>query len=165
MNYQIRAILRYLFVVLFGVFLHFAYDFSGNNFLVGLFSTVNESIWEHLKLIFYPMLVLTLYDALSTPYDGLQFIIPRTKGTLFGMLFMIVAYYTITGIIGKDIAWFNIVLYLLSILFAFCIQAKSQNKRSFLSIRTAIHIWVLFIVLFTIVTFAPPAFGIFIPPT
>ena len=41
-----------ILVLISGVLLHFAYEWSGNNPLVGAFSAVNESTWEHLKLIF-----------------------------------------------------------------------------------------------------------------
>jgi len=45
-------------IILFisGVLLHYAYDISNNNFFVGLFSPINESVFEHLKLSFYPVL-------------------------------------------------------------------------------------------------------------
>ncbi|MDD4795401.1 MAG: DUF6512 family protein [Bacilli bacterium] len=45
-------------IILFitGFFLHYAYDISNNNFLVGLFTPINESVFEHLKLAFYPIL-------------------------------------------------------------------------------------------------------------
>jgi hypothetical protein len=49
---------------LLGTLLHFAYDFSGQNFVVGLFSAINESTWEHLKLLFMPFL-LTLVVKIS----------------------------------------------------------------------------------------------------
>ncbi|MDD4187665.1 MAG: DUF6512 family protein [Bacilli bacterium] len=46
-------------IILFisGFLLHYAYDISNNNFLVGLFSPINESVFEHLKLSFYPTLI------------------------------------------------------------------------------------------------------------
>lgn len=39
---------------------HFAYEFLGENKIVGLFAPINESVWEHLKLTFYPMVVFML---------------------------------------------------------------------------------------------------------
>lgn len=37
--------------------LHFVYDWSGEATIVGLFTPVNESVWEHLKLLFWPLFV------------------------------------------------------------------------------------------------------------
>ena len=35
-----------------GTLLHFVFDWSGGNVAAALFSAVNESIWEHMKLLF-----------------------------------------------------------------------------------------------------------------
>ena len=40
---------RFIFISVLGVLLHFTYEWSGDNAVVGLFSAVNESTWEHLK--------------------------------------------------------------------------------------------------------------------
>ena len=42
---------RFIFISVLGVLLHFTYEWSGDNAVVGLFSAVNESTWEHLKLL------------------------------------------------------------------------------------------------------------------
>lgn len=165
MHFPTKSIIRYLFVVLLGIFLHFAYQLSGENLIVGLFATVNESIWEHLKLVFYPMLVLTLWDLFTTQSNDSQFLVSRTKGTLAGIVFVIVVYYTVTGIIGTNIDWINITVYLLAMAFVFWTERKSQSKHSRLTIRAVALIWLLFIILFTTFTLTPPTLGIFIPPT
>lgn len=46
---------RFIFISVLGVLLHFTYEWSGDNAVVGLFSAVNESTWEHLKLLFFPV--------------------------------------------------------------------------------------------------------------
>ena len=38
---------------------HFAYDWSGKSLPVGAFCAVNESTWEHMKLLFFPVLLFT----------------------------------------------------------------------------------------------------------
>ena len=50
-------IISTIFVIIFGTLLHFTYNWSNNNSLIGAFSAVNESTWEHLKLLFFPMLI------------------------------------------------------------------------------------------------------------
>ena len=37
-----------------GVLFHFMYEWTGENAIAGLFFPINESTWEHLKLIFFP---------------------------------------------------------------------------------------------------------------
>ena len=50
-----------IIVSILGTLLHFAYDWSGQNTLVGLFTPVNESTWEHMKLIFFPTLIVNIF--------------------------------------------------------------------------------------------------------
>ena len=46
-----------IFSIILGILLHFAFEWSGNNLFIATFSAVNESTWEHLKLVFFPMLI------------------------------------------------------------------------------------------------------------
>ncbi|MFC1909180.1 DUF6512 family protein, partial [Chloroflexota bacterium] len=46
-----------LFVFLLGALLHFLFEWSGESRVVGLFASVNESVWEHFKQGFWPMCI------------------------------------------------------------------------------------------------------------
>lgn len=46
-------------IILGGVLLHFCFDWSGRRRLLAVFAPVNESVWEHLKMAYWPLLVLT----------------------------------------------------------------------------------------------------------
>lgn len=163
MNLRNNGIIRYLFVVLLGTFLHFAYELSGENPIVGLFALVNESVWEHLKLIFFPMLVLTLWDLFTNYRGNLNFLPSRTIGILSGMAFTVVAFYTVNGVIGTIIGWVNILIYLVAVAIAFWIEKKIYAKCRGLSVTWAIVVLIIFIVLFIVFTIAPPTLGIFVP--
>lgn len=164
MNHRTRNFIRYLFVVLLGVFLHLAYELSGENPIVGLFAVVNESVWEHLKLIFFPMLVLTLWDMFTNQRNNLCFLPARTLGTLAGMAFVVIVYYTVTGILGFQTAFLNILIYLLGVLVVFWVEKKLCHRCNTISVKVAIVLWILFIILFIVFTIAPLALGIFTPP-
>ncbi len=165
MTNRTRIFLRYLFVVLLGIFLHFAYELSGENPIVGLFALVNESVWEHLKLLFFPMILLTIWDAVITQRNNLCFLPTRTIGILSGLIFIVVVFYTVTGIIGMNIAFVNILIFLLGVAFAFWVEKKQSCKCLRLSVTLAIGILILFVILFIIFTIAPPTLGLFIPIT
>ena len=49
------------FVLITGTLSHFIYEWSGNNFIVGFFFPVNESTWEHMKLVFFPMFLFSIF--------------------------------------------------------------------------------------------------------
>ena len=51
----IFEIISSIFIMILGTLLHFTFKWSNNNVLVGTFSAINESTWEHLKLIFFPI--------------------------------------------------------------------------------------------------------------
>ena len=44
-------------VCLASIPLHFVYEWTGENTLAGIFTPINESIWEHLKLVYWPLLL------------------------------------------------------------------------------------------------------------
>ena len=43
--------------IVIGTLLHFLYQWTGENCVIAAFSAVNESVWEHLKMLFFPMLL------------------------------------------------------------------------------------------------------------
>ncbi len=164
MSQRTRCLLRYLFVVVLGSALHFVYELSGENLIVGLFAPVNESVWEHLKLIFFPMLILTLWDVGTNRGDCATFLPARTTGILLGMTFIVVTFYTITGILGTNIDWINILIYFLAVAFAFWTEMRLYRTCECPNNTISILILIIFVILFVVFTLAPPAIGIFIPP-
>ena len=52
MNIKKWQIFASIFCLILGTILHFTYEWFNYNVIVGLFSTINESVWEHLKLLF-----------------------------------------------------------------------------------------------------------------
>lgn len=47
-----------IFAALLGALFHNMYQWTGKNVFVGLFFPMNESMWEHLKLAFYPLIIV-----------------------------------------------------------------------------------------------------------
>ena len=47
-------IIGYLFTAAAGTLFHFVYDWTGQGAVAALFFPVNESTWEHMKLVFFP---------------------------------------------------------------------------------------------------------------
>ena len=56
-----------IFTWILGTILHFLYEWSGDNKIIASFSAVNESTWEHLKLVFFPMLITTIVILMLHP--------------------------------------------------------------------------------------------------
>ena len=46
-----------------GTLLHFLYDWTNESILIAPFSGVNESTWEHMKLLFFPLFLFALIQS------------------------------------------------------------------------------------------------------
>ncbi len=160
MSDKLKIILRYLFVAGLGTLLHFTYEWSGNNPVVGLFSATNESVWEHLKLIYFPMLVLTLWDLLTTKVED-GFLLKRIISILVGMIFTVVVFYTVLGITGEIIDWFNIGTYLVAMALVLFFDKRLNVEVTPYSRYTAIAIFAFILVAFFTFTFKSPEVGLF----
>ena len=52
----------FIISVVLGTLLHFAFEYSRGNTVIGAFTPVNESIWEHLKLILLPSIIVAFIE-------------------------------------------------------------------------------------------------------
>lgn len=97
------TIIGILFVLISGSLAHFFYEWSGHNPIVGLFTPVNESIWEHMKLLFSPMLAYSLFMVFKLKADYPCIRSALCFGILAGTLCIPILFYTYTALLGKDI--------------------------------------------------------------
>ena len=113
-----------------GTLLHFLYDWSGQHPVVGAFSAVNESIWEHMKLLFFPMLVFSLIEYSRIGKDYPNFWCVKLIGTLMGLTAIPVLYYTYTGALGVTADWFNIAIFFIAAAAVYWLETRLlQNSR------------------------------------
>lgn len=88
-----------------GAFMHYFYSLSGKNILVGLISPVNESVWEHLKLIFLPMVLwwgaYYIIRGKKLSIDSNRWFTAGLISLMVSMIGIIFLYYFYTGAFGK----------------------------------------------------------------
>ncbi len=157
-------ILCTIIIIVLGVLFHFTYELSNKNILVGLFTPVNESIWEHLKLIYFPMIITTIIGYFYYGKDYENYIGSKTLGILGAMIFTVIGYYTYSGILGQNIDWINISLFFISVIFGQFIVLKNLNNKKNIKLQNAIIILIIFLLMFIIFTFTPPKIGLFKNP-
>lgn len=156
----------FLFTSIFGTFLHFLYDLSGYSDIAALFSAVNESIWEHMKLIYYPMLLFALVQYHFWGKDLKRFWCVKLVGILIGLILIPVIYYTYTGILGTSADWFNIAIFFIAAAAAYWSETLLFQREH----ACRLHPWMAFLmicllgVVFTILTFLPPHIPFFQDP-
>ena len=152
-----------IFTIVFGALLHFVYDWSGSNSIVGLFSPINESVWEHMKLLFYPMSLWLIGGYFKFGKSNQNYICAALIGLVSGLILIPVLFYTYTFIAAKTILAIDISIFIISIIISFLIMGyilKNYNLRC-LSTKAGILLWELIFVLFVIFTIFPPDLPLF----
>lgn len=160
-NYQIISA---IFVCILGTLLHFTYQLSGENQLVASFSAINESVWEHLKLLFFPMLLSTIIGYFCIGKNTNNFLCGKTLGIITSMLFIVIFFYTYTGIIGKSIVFVDIASFFVAVILGEYIAYKLITKKFKCNNMIGIGILVILLVCFIVFTYFPPNLGIFKEP-
>ena len=118
-----------LFVVLIaGNLLHFVYGWSGGSPTAAVFAAVNESTWEHMKLLAMPWI---LWSLLEVPALGGQLLMPRALGMLTGLAAIPLLFYTYRGVTGQVNHMVNIAIFQLAVLLAFWVTRKLVQKGRF----------------------------------
>ncbi len=147
-----------------GTLLHFLYDWSGENQIAGLFSAVNESIWEHMKLIYFPMLLFALIQRKYAD-DG-NFWCAKLAGMLTALILIPVLYYTYTGTLGISVDWFNIAIFFLAAGAAYYLETKLFQRMILCHVKVCVALGILLLMglLFVIFTFYPPRIPLFADP-
>ena len=156
----------FLFVVIFGSLFHFVYQWSGNNRIVGLFTPVNESTWEHLKLLLAPMVLFSIVEYFAIGKDYPNFIPAKAFGILFGMVAIVAIFYTYTGILGKHYLCADILTFILGVAVAYVYSWKIINKQPIGTSSQIIGITTILILIlsFAVFSFYPPHIPIFLNP-
>lgn len=156
----------FLFTSIFGTFLHFLFDLSGQSMIAALFSAVNESIWEHMKLMYYPMFLFALIESRFWGKKYRHFWCIKLVGILLGLILIPIIYYTYTGILGTSADWFNITIFFIAAGATFWIENLLFQREY----ACRLHPWMAFLmisvisVVFTVLTFLPPHIPFFQDP-
>ena len=152
----------FLFTSAFGVILHFLYDWTNQNRFVALFSGVNESTWEHMKILFFPLFIFSLIQYCSFK-DYSPFFCVKLKGILFGLILIPVIFYTLTGIFGELYDWVNIGIYFVSALAVFVFETMLfKNTNNIKSGGICFVLILIIAVIFMVFTFFPPKIPLFL---
>lgn len=159
------TIIGIIFVLATGSISHFVYGWTGNNHIAGLFTPINESIWEHIKLLFFPMLVYSLIMIFKFHRKYSYITSALSFGIVVGSLLIPLLYYAYTSILGRNIFILDIGTFIVSVITAFWLSYKLT-----LSGRPEAHTPLLLILVcilfacFLVFTDHPPDAAIFEDP-
>lgn len=153
-----------LFIAIAGTLLHFALEWTDNS-IAAIFAPVNESTWEHLKLLFMPALFFTLIQRVAIGREYPSLMLDKGKAVLIGLCFIIVSFYTYSGILGRNVTWIDILIFYLSVFIYTIVSYKNIKKEGkSVNLYLGILIFLILFLLFFIFTKNPPDIGLFWEP-
>ena len=154
----------FAFTSLAGTLLHFLYEWTGESILAAPFSGVNESTWEHMKLLYFPLLLFAFIQRLLWGKGG-SFWCVKLVGTVSGLLSIPLLFYTYNGAIGKSPDALNIAIFFIAAATVFIIEAYLfKNYHCCKSPYIAFQIICFIGFLFIIFTFLTPHIPLFQDP-
>ena len=156
----------FLFTSIFGTLLHFFFDLTGGNVVAALFSAVNESIWEHIKLIYYPMLIFSLIEYRVWGKERSSFWCVKLRGMLLALVLIPSLYYTYTGSLGISADWFNVTIFFITAAAVYGAETKHlrEGQACRLSGRISFVLLLAIGALFVYFTFGAPRIPLFRDP-
>ncbi len=161
------AVLKFLVVSVLGALGHFIYKWTGESRVIGWFFSVNESTFEHLKLLFFPAIIYSVAEHFIKRKPCTNCLPSLLSATLCGMITIIVSFYTYTGALGFNSDFLNILIYLLSVAVFVSKFNKRVNSGEYSSRKAnliSLILLVLIAFLFGYFTENPPNLPLFQPP-
>lgn len=155
-----------LFTAILGTLMHFLYQWSGENPVLALFVPVNESTWEHMKMLFFPMLLFCIAESLLLWKKYPDLFYAGAAGILAGLLLIPTIFYTYSGILGRTCTILDILLFYASVLGGFLVRGRLARRKR----RPGVSRWLLIAAVaaltlgFLVFTRNPPGLGIFKDP-
>lgn len=160
--------------ILLGTFAHFTFKICKMNSFAGALTPVNESVWEHLKIIFFPMLITALIEYLliwkySDRIPFTKFCVSKCTSIFFAMIFTLFVFYLYSGITGSDSVIADIVIFVAAICLSYLLFYRLLCNDYAFTEKKAVGITLIiataaFGILLIIFTFFPPHIPLFKDP-
>ncbi len=121
MTPRVHAILRWesagvVFIVLVGSALHFTFGWTGGWLPVALIAAVNESIWEHLKLAFWPGLFWAFVPNRRLEVPLRERLAVKGFALIVTATLIVVIFTSYTAILGHNLLLLDIGTFVLAVL-------------------------------------------------
>lgn len=163
-NTGLWQLMGFAVTALAGTVLHFLYDWLSGARWIAPFSGVNESTWEHMKLLFWPMAIYALIEWFFFR-ERTDFACVKLRGILLGLELIPIIFYLYNGVIGKSPDWVNILIFFVSAAVVYAYEERLFKKNlPCKNPRLAVTILCVIAALFIIFTFMTPKIGIFKDP-
>jgi len=147
-----------LFIILLGSLLHFTFEWSGFQPIVGAFSAVNESVWEHLKLGFWPALLYAIIEYWRIKKETNNFFLAKAAVAYAITVIIPLIFYSYTSITGESIFVIDILSFIVAVIigqylsYRLLVHKQLSPKLE----KIALAALLLLAIAFIVFTFYPP---------
>jgi hypothetical protein len=152
-------------IITIGTLLHFTFEWSGFQEIVGVFSAVNESVWEHLKIAFMPSILFAIIEYRFLYKRTNNFFFAKAIGIYTIMVIIPVIFYTYTIFIEHNLT-IDIISFMFAIIVGQLVSYKLLTFKKLSKNLRLISIIALIILglAFVVFTFYPPQIPLFQDP-
>ncbi|MBT0158409.1 hypothetical protein G4O51_00295 [Candidatus Bathyarchaeota archaeon A05DMB-2] len=154
------------FIIILGSMLHFTFEWSGGQPIVGVFSAVNESVWEHLKLAYWPALLFLLVEFVPLKKTVANFFLAKIVSVYLMVLTIPVVFYSYTAVTGESILAVDIASFVIAVVigqlasYRLLTHTRLSEKLAWISLGALVALGIAFAVF----TFVPPQAPVFRDP-
>jgi hypothetical protein len=166
-----RSVLRWelvgiIVISVLGSLLHFAFEWAGGWKPLGVISAVNESVWEHLKIGFWPALFYGIFEYPFLRKLTDNFIIAKATGIYAIPFAIVVLFYSYTAATGREILIVDIIIFVIAIAIGQVVSYRilTTHKLAAWLNKFGLAILLALAIAFGVLTFFPPELPIFRDP-
>jgi hypothetical protein len=146
-----------------GSVLHFVFEWSGGWEPVGVIAAVNESVWEHFKIAFWPALLYAIFEYPFLKRYTNNFFIAKAVGIYVMPVAIAVIFYSYTAIWGEEILIVDILIFIVAVALGQLASYRILKMKAWprWTGKVGLVLVILLAVAFGVFTFYPPHLPIF----
>lgn len=155
-----------VFIIILGSILHFTFEWSGSQAVVGVFSAVNESVWEHLKLGFWPAIVFALIEFKYLKKTTSNLLFAKTISIYLIPIIIMVIFYSYTTVLGESILVIDILSFIIAVIVGQLVSYRLLTGKTLPYNLDMVSLVALILLglAFVLFTFYPPQLALFQDP-
>lgn len=121
-------IISYLVTVTLGTLNHFIYEWTNKFGLLKPFVSIDESVFEHLKLIYYPMIFVSIFESFFSKKNISDNLLTRNIGAISACILLVIFNFTYKSFNNNEsIPLIDISSYYIFVLFGYIISIKLEK--------------------------------------
>ena len=150
-------------IISLGFLLHYIYSWTGPSKIVGWFVPVNESVWEHLKLGYWSVVLFSIAEYKQIKNSVHNYYVAKLIGFVSLEITILVIYYGYTFIVSTNILLLDILSYITGVIVCQYLTYKLFQIQSFSTMfnRISLVVFIAIGILFGVATYYPPHIAIF----